>query len=172
MRAVPKSLSWISALLVTGSVLAACNNQPSTGGPSASAGGEVPQVAVEDFDADFTVMEQLKGLASQGEGMIGVLLPDTTTSTRYVQYDDPNLTKAFEAAGLSSDQFKIDNAEGSAATMQTQAEADINAGASVLLVDPLDPGSGAAIEAKARDAGVAVIDYDGSCSAALRTATT
>jgi D-xylose transport system substrate-binding protein len=44
--------------------------------------------------------------------------------------------------------------------MQTQAEADINAGASVLLVDPLDPGSGAAIEAKARDAGVAVIDYD------------
>jgi D-xylose transport system substrate-binding protein len=160
MRAVPRSLSWISALLVAGSVLAACNNEPSTSEPSASAGGQVPQVAVEDFDADFTVMEQLKGLASQGEGMIGVLLPDTTTSTRYVQYDEPNLTKAFEAAGLSSDQFKIDNAEGSAATMQTQAEADINAGASVLLVDPLDPGSGAAIEAKARDAGVAVIDYD------------
>jgi D-xylose transport system substrate-binding protein len=160
MRAVPKCLSWISALLVAGSVLAACNEEPSTTGPSASAGGEVPQVAVEDFDAEFSVMKQLTGLASQGEGMIGVLLPDTTTSTRYVQYDEPNLTKAFEAAGLTSDQFKIDNAEGSAATMQTQAEADINAGASVLLVDPLDPGSGAAIEAKARDAGVAVIDYD------------
>ena len=33
--------------------------------------------------------------------------------------------------------------------MQTQAEADITAGASVLLIDPLDSGSGAAIEANA-----------------------
>ncbi|MHB1490865.1 MAG: sugar ABC transporter substrate-binding protein [Cellulomonas sp.] len=105
-------------------------------------------------------MKQLTGLASQGKGMVGVLLPDTTTSTRYVQYDAPYLTKAFEAAGLSSSQFKIDNANGSASTMQTQAEADINAGASVLLVDPLDAGSGAAIEAKAEAAGVKVIDYD------------
>ena len=45
--------------------------------------------------------------------MIGVLLPDTTTSTRYVQYDAPYLKKAFETAGLTSDQFKIDNAHGS-----------------------------------------------------------
>jgi D-xylose transport system substrate-binding protein len=105
-------------------------------------------------------MKQLTGLASQGKGMIGVLLPDTTTSTRYVQYDAPYLKQAFEAAGLDSSKFKIDNANGSASTMQTQAEADINAGASVLLVDPLDPGSGAAIESKAKAAGVKVIDYD------------
>jgi ABC-type xylose transport system, periplasmic component len=105
-------------------------------------------------------MKQLTGLASQGKGMVGVLLPDTTTSTRYVQYDAPYLKQAFEAAGLKSSDFKIDNANGSAATMQTQAEADINAGASVLLVDPLDSGSGAAIEAKAVAAGVKVIDYD------------
>jgi D-xylose transport system substrate-binding protein len=105
-------------------------------------------------------MKQLKGLASQGKGLIGVLLPDTTTSTRYVQYDAPYLKQAFETAGLSSSDFKIDNAGGSASTMQTQAEADINAGASVLLVDPLDPGSGAAIESKAKAAGVKVIDYD------------
>ncbi|MBE3075295.1 MAG: substrate-binding domain-containing protein [Actinobacteria bacterium] len=105
-------------------------------------------------------MKQLTGLASKGKGMVGVLLPDTTTSTRYVQYDAPYLKQAFEAAGLSSKDFKIDNANGSASTMQTQAEADINAGASVLLVDPLDPGSGAAIESKAKAAGVKVIDYD------------
>jgi D-xylose transport system substrate-binding protein len=105
-------------------------------------------------------MKKLTALASQGKGMIGVLLPDTTTSTRYVQYDAPLLTKAFEAAGLTSDQFKIDNAQGKAATMQTQAEADITAGASVLLVDPIDTGSGAAIEANAVSKGVKVIDYD------------
>jgi D-xylose transport system substrate-binding protein len=44
--------------------------------------------------------------------------------------------------------------------MQSQAEAMINQGATVLLVDPLDPGSGAAIEENAKAAGVAVIDYD------------
>ncbi len=128
--------------------------------PTSSAPGAAPEIDATAFTADFSMMEQLKDLASQGTGLIGVLLPDTTTSTRYVQYDAPYLKKAFETAGLSADQFKIDNANGSASTMQTQAEADINAGASVLLVDPLDSGSGAAIEATAKAAGVAVIDYD------------
>ena len=105
-------------------------------------------------------MAQLKGLASKGKGLIGVLLPDTTTSARYVNFDAPYLKKAFEAAGLSSSDFKVDNAQGSAQTMQTQAEADITAGASVLLIDALDSGSGAAIEANAISKGVKVIDYD------------
>jgi D-xylose transport system substrate-binding protein len=104
-----------------------------------------PEIAAGDFTADFSVMKQLTDLASQGTGLVGVLLPDTTTSARYVTYDAPYLTQAFEAAGLSADQFKIDNAQGSADTMQTQAEADITAGASVLLVDALDSGSGAGL---------------------------
>ena len=78
-----------------------------------------------------------------------MLLPDTTTSARYETFDRPYLTKAFQAAGLTSAQFKVDNAQGSASTMQTQAEADITQGASVLLVDAIDSGSGAAIEANA-----------------------
>jgi D-xylose transport system substrate-binding protein len=162
MGSVRGSLVAVAALAALSLVAAACSNSSDTT-PSASAsasGGEVPQIAAADFTADFAVMKQLTGLAAQGDGLIGVLLPDTTTSTRYVQYDDPFLTKAFETAGLTSDQFKIDNAHGSAQTMQTQADADINAGASVLLIDPLDPGSGAAIEAKAESQGVAVIDYD------------
>jgi D-xylose transport system substrate-binding protein len=105
-------------------------------------------------------MAKLKSLASSGKGLIGVLLPDTTSSARYVTFDAPYLKRAFEAAGLTATQFKIDNAQGSASTMQTQAEADITAGASVLLVDALDSGSGAAIEANAAAHGVQVIDYD------------
>jgi D-xylose transport system substrate-binding protein len=105
-------------------------------------------------------MSGLTSVASAGKGLIGVLLPDTTSSTRYVSYDAPYLTKAFQAAGLTSSDFKIDNAQGSAATMQTQAEADITAGASVLVIDALDSGSGAAIEANAIAKGVKVIDYD------------
>ena len=120
----------------------------------------VPQISATQFTSDFSVMKQLAAVAAKGKGIVGVLLPDTTTSARYVQYDAPYLTKAFETAGLPTSDFKIDNAGGSASTMQTQAEADISAGASVLLVDPLDSGSGAAIESKAEAAGVKVIDYD------------
>src|SRR5450759_4019877 len=164
MGTVRRTVTRTGAVLSLGLALTACtSNSGTTTTPSASptpTSAEVPKINAADFTADFALMKQLTGLASQGKGMVGVLLPDTTTSTRYVQYDAPYLKQAFEAAGLSADKFKIDNANGSASTMQTQAEADINAGASVLLVDPLDPGSGAAIEAKAVAAGVKVIDYD------------
>ena len=159
-------LRFAAVTAALGLVVAGCSSGGgggSSASPSAapsSAGGAVPQVSATAFTADFAQMSQLKDVASQGKGLIGVLLPDTTTSTRYVQYDAPYLKKAFQTAGLPDAMFKIDNANGSASTMQTQAEADINAGASVLLVDPLDSGSGAAIEAAARAAGVAVIDYD------------
>jgi D-xylose transport system substrate-binding protein len=160
MTITRRSLAAVAALLMLGLGLSACGGDSSPNTSPQSSSKNVPQISAADFTSDFSVMKQLQGLASQGKGLIGVLLPDTTTSTRYVQYDAPYLKQAFEAAGLSSNDFKIDNAQGSAATMQTQAEADINAGASVLLVDPLDVGSGAAIESKAEAAGVKVIDYD------------
>jgi D-xylose transport system substrate-binding protein len=160
MRTPTKLVTTAATVLVLSAVLAACSSSSSSSTPAGTSSATVPSIAAGDFTADFAVMEQLKDLAASGTGLIGVLLPDTTTSTRYVQYDLPLLTKAFQAAGLSSDQFKIDNAQGSTQTMQTQADADINAGATVLLIDPLDPGSGAAIESKAEAQGVKVIDYD------------
>lgn len=120
----------------------------------------VPAVTVSSFTSDFSVMSSLSGLASAGKGMIGVLLPETTTSARYTSFDAPYLTQAFQKAGLSASQFKIDNAQGSDSTQKTQADADIALGASVLLVDPIDSGVGAAIEASAKSHGVKVIDYD------------
>jgi D-xylose transport system substrate-binding protein len=157
-----KSLAPIGVLLAAGLILSACGGDDDNAGASASpsSSASVPQIDAAAFTSDFALMKQLTGLASQGKGKIGVLLPDTTTSTRYVQYDAPYLKQAFETAGLSSDQFTIQNAQGSASTMQTQADAMISDGASVLLVDPLDPGSGAAIESKAEAAGAKVIDYD------------
>jgi D-xylose transport system substrate-binding protein len=157
-----KSLAPIGVLLAAGLILSACGGDDDNAGASASpsSSASVPQIDAAAFTSDFSLMKQLNGLASQGKGKIGVLLPDTTTSTRYVQYDAPYLKQALETAGLSSDQFTIQNAQGSASTMQTQADAMISDGASVLLVDPLDPGSGAAIESKAEAAGAKVIDYD------------
>lgn len=167
----PRTAKTLCVLAAAGIMLAGCSSSPSsspstgaetsTSAPtSATSTAAAPQISTSDFTSDFSAMAQLTSLAASGTGLIGVLLPDTTSSTRYTQYDAPYLQKAFQAAGLSSDQFKIDNANGSASTMQTQAEADINAGASVLLVDSLDSGSGAAIQAAATAAGVKVIDYD------------
>ena len=161
MAVTRKFLAPLGMLLAASLALSACGSDDDDGaGGSPSPTASVPQIDAAAFTADFSLMQQLTGLAAQGQGKIGVLLPDTTTSTRYVQYDAPYLKQAFETAGLTSDQFTIQNAQGSASTMQTQADAMISDGASVLLVDPLDPGSGAAIESKAVAAGAKVIDYD------------
>ena len=91
---------------------------------------------------------------------IGVVLPDEVTSTRYVEFDAPDLTTAFTDAGLAPAEFNIQNAQGSDATEVTDAQADITNGAKVLLIDPLDSTTGVTIEAAAKKAGVKVIDYD------------
>ena len=96
----------------------------------------------------------------EGEGKIAVLLPDSASSARWENDDRRFFEEAFAAAGLSSDQYLILNAEGDAATMQTQAEQAITDGATVLLMVNLDSGSGAAIIDNARSQGVSVIDYD------------
>jgi D-xylose transport system substrate-binding protein len=145
--------------------MAACSSSSSTKTTATTAGGSTATTAAANitatsFTSDFSAMAQLKSIAAKGKGLIGVLLPDTTTSARYESFDRPYQMRAFQAAGLSASDFKIDNAQGSASTMQTQAEADITQGASVLLVDALDSGSGAAIEANATSKGVKVIDYD------------
>ncbi len=131
-----------------------------SGSTETTAGGTDVNIAADSFTADFSAMDALKPIVDAGKGKVAVLLPDTTTSARYEAFDRPYLQQAFEAAGMSSDDIIIQNAQGSASTMQTQAEAAITDGAVVLLVDALDSGSGAAIEAAATAKGVKVIDYD------------
>ncbi|HEX7521045.1 MAG TPA: hypothetical protein VF441_03185, partial [Acidimicrobiia bacterium] len=133
-------------VMTVGAVLAAsaCGSSSSSSSKSSttSKSTTVVKLTPASFTADFSAMAQLKSVAAKGKGLVGVLLPDTTTSARYETYDRPYLTQAFKAAGLSSSQFKVDNAQGSATTMQTQADADITNGATVLLVDAIDSGSG------------------------------
>jgi ABC-type xylose transport system, periplasmic component len=117
-------------------------------------------ISVSSFTSDFSAMSTLSSLVSAGHGKIAVLLPETTTSARYTAFDAPYLKQAFEKAGLSSDQYIITNAQGSTANQKTQADAAITNGATVLLVDPIDSGVGASIEADAKARGVKVIDYD------------
>lgn len=142
-------------------VAAACSSgssSPGTGKKSSSV--SVPQISASQFDRTFSVMSQLKPLAAAGKGNVAVILPDTVSSTRYTEFDAPYLTKALTAAGLSSSQFSVQNAQGSDATELSLAQTAITKGATVLIMDPLDSGVGAQIESYAKSHGVAVIDYD------------
>lgn len=121
---------------------------------------QAPSLSVNDFSADFSAIAQLKPLVAKGKGKIAVLLPETTTSARYTSFDAPYLKKAFDAAGLSSDQYIITNAQGSESTELTQAQSAISQSASVLVMDPISSGVGASIESYAKEHGVPVIDYD------------
>jgi len=147
-------------------ILAACGSSgggsaaPASSSPASSAPASVPTVSATDFTNDFSVMARLKPLAAEGKGGVGVILPDTTTSARYTEFDAPYLTKALTAAGLSSSEFSVQNAQGSDATQLSLAQADITKGDSVLIMDPLDSGVGKSIEKYAAAHGAVVIDYD------------
>jgi len=142
-------------------VVAACGSSGSSSSSSGSSGSAaVPQVSSSDFNLSFSAMSRLKPLAAKGKGSVAVILPDTTSSTRYVEFDAPYLKKSMQLAGLSSSQIIVQNALGSDATQYSDAQSDITKGATVLVVDPLDSGVGAKIESYAKSHGVPVIDYD------------
>jgi D-xylose transport system substrate-binding protein len=157
---VTRVARWGAVLGMAG-VAVACGSSGGSSPSSSSSGASIPSgLSVKSFDSSFSVMSQFTGLTAAGKGLVGVILPDTTSSTRYVDFDAPYLTKAFTAAGYSSTNFKIDNAQGSDATQLADAQADITLGASVLIYDPLNSTVGAAIQALAQSHGVAAISYD------------
>ncbi|MDR5701493.1 substrate-binding domain-containing protein [Agromyces sp. LY-1074] len=147
-------------------VVAGCASGDTGTGPEAPGADVDIALSAEDFaaaagpDEVFELLRQLEPLAAAGEGKIAVLLPDTQSSARYVEQDTPAFERAFETMGLTEDDYIILNAQNSPQTQQTQAEQAISNGASVLLLDNLDSGSGAAIQANAAAAGVPTIDYD------------
>jgi D-xylose transport system substrate-binding protein len=148
----------IPALGVVGIVAMACGGG---GGTATASPAVVPSdLSIASFTQDFSYMPKLKDLVGAGKGMVGVLLPDTTTSARYVAFDAPYLKQAFDAAGYSSSQYKIDNAQGQEAQELALAQADITAGATVLIMDPLNSSVGSQIQAYAQSHGVKVISYD------------
>jgi D-xylose transport system substrate-binding protein len=157
--------SRIGKLLITGAaagaLVAAGTGAAIAGGGVASAASKGPStLPVSSFTNNFSAMTHLQTLAAAGHGKVAAILPDTTSSTRYVEFDAPDLSRAFSRAGLKPSEYTIQNAQGSDATQLTDAETDITNGATVLLVDPLDSGVGTSIDSYAKSHGVDVIDYD------------
>ncbi len=100
------------------------------------------------------------GATSSGEktqGKIGIILPDTKSSSRWTTSDPKYLKQAFEKAEIP---YVIQNARGDAQRMQTLANQMITKGVTVLAIVNLDSASGSAIQRKAESKGVVTIDYD------------
>ena len=141
-------------------LIAACGSSSSSGSSGSSTSSSTPKVSLGQINNSFSAMATLKPLAAKGKGNVAVILPDTVSSTRYVEFDAPYLKESFQKAGLKSSQYVVQNALGSDATQFSDAQTDITKGASVLVVDALDSGVGAHIESYAKAHGVPVIDYD------------
>jgi len=141
-------------------VIAACGSSGSSGSSGGSTSSSVPKLSLSQITNTFSAMATLKPLAAEGKGSVAVILPDTVSSTRYVEFDAPYLKESFQKAGLKTSQYTVENALGSDATQFSDAQTAITKGATVLVVDPLDSGVGAHIESYAKAHGVPVIDYD------------
>jgi D-xylose transport system substrate-binding protein len=165
-------LGWLALAGALALVAAGCSSSSSSSAPAASgsasatAAAAVPSVSIDSFTVHIApTMSLFKALAAAGTKganslQVGVVLPDTTSSTRWVDFDAPYLKQAFTAAGYTSAEYRIQNAQGSDATQLSDATADINLGAKILIVCPLDGPTGVAIAKLAEQKGVTLIAYD------------
>src|SRR3981081_1612774 len=85
-----------------------------------------------------------------------VLLPDTKSSVRWVQFDAPAFATALKAAGVT---YSINNALNDPQKQKAQAQACLAAGATVVVETSLDNGSASSIEKLFTSKGGKAIDY-------------
>ncbi|MGT2426383.1 sugar ABC transporter substrate-binding protein [Amnibacterium kyonggiense] len=134
--ATKRTVLAVAGLVLAVTTLSACSNGSGNGGGSSSG---------TDTQAAKTAK-------------IGLLLPDTVTP-RYATADYPYF-KAEVAAKCPSCTVLYQNAAGSAATQQQQAQAMLTQGVKVLVLDPFDGEAAASIVTAAKAKNVPVVSYD------------
>ena len=139
------------AVILGGTALAACGSSGAGSSPNIKAACSLSSPPTSGAKAPSV------GAMGHATGKVGVILPDTTSSTRYTLYDAPLLKKYLSAAGLTPD---VQNAQGSTQRFSAIAQSMIGEGVKVLLIDSIDATSGAGVEKMAAQNGVKVIDYD------------
>jgi D-xylose transport system substrate-binding protein len=155
------ALSAAAAVVITGcssksSSAPAATGAATTGAASATTGAASATAgAPSATSAASAVATATSGTG--GGGKVGVILPDSVTSKRWENNDRPALTKAFTAAGLTSD---IQNAQKSTSKWLQICDAMINEKVKVLLEVDLDAASAKTCITKAHAQGIKVIDYD------------
>jgi D-xylose transport system substrate-binding protein len=135
-------------------VLAGCSsddtNNNSAGAGSTSASGTASSTPSSSGSS--------AGGALDGKGAkVGIILPDTQSSQRWVTADPEALRAECQKVNLQCD---IQNAQNDAGRMKTIASSMANNGIKVLMITNLDSASGAAIQQEAQSKGITTIDYD------------
>jgi D-xylose transport system substrate-binding protein len=125
-------------------LLAACDQKP----------GEGAAPAPSSSTASTTTTKA----PSAAEKKIALLLPESKTA-RYESHDRPLFEQKVKAL-CPECQVVYSNADQDAAKQQNQAEAALTNGAKVLVLDPVDSASAAAVVGRARQSKVPVISYD------------
>ena len=158
------AIRLIAISAVAGLGIAGCSSKKSTGAAASSpaattsSAAPAPSAATSAPAASAPAAPASSAPAAAGGGaQVGVILPDTQSSSRWEDQDKPNLTKAFAAANIKVD---IQNALGDKAKFISIGQSMIQEGVKVLIVVDLDSPSGAQVEAAAATAGIKTIDYD------------
>jgi len=155
--AVAASLLPVALVAACGSSSSGGNNAGASTSPSASSAGGAKGACKLTNPPTSGAQAPSPSGNLKATGKVGVILPDTTSSTRYTLYDKPQLQQALSAAGITPN---IQNAGGSTARFEQIAQSMIGSGVKVLIIDSIDATSGAAVEKEAAAAGIKVIDYD------------
>ena len=155
------SVSGVAVVLGAATLAGCGSSSSSSSSGSSGSGSSSPKItAACKLDSPPTSGAQAPdagGATGKASGKVGVILPDTTSSTRYTLYDKPLLQKALSDAGITPD---IQNAQGDKNKFASIAQNMIGEGVKVLIIDSIDAASGAGVEKQAKAAGVQVIDYD------------
>lgn len=91
------------------------------------------------------------------QGTVGVILPETASSSRWEAFDKPMLEQALAEEGFEAD---VQNAQGEVQKFVTLADGMIASGVDVLVLTSINSEVGSAVVAKAEAAGIPTIDYD------------
>jgi D-xylose transport system substrate-binding protein len=151
MRKTTASLAVVG--IAAAMTLTACGGSSDKKSSSGSSSSDSSSASASSSDSASSASGAVDGKGAK----VGIILPDTTSSPRWVTADPEALKANCEKVNLDCN---IQNAGGSASKMQTIARQMESDKVKVLMIVDLDAASGAKIEQEAAKNGVIPVDYD------------
>jgi len=155
-----KLLVVVSLMVVAAFTLTACGSAATATPTEAATTAATEAATVAATEAATEAVTAAATTAPVASGKIAILLPETKTA-RYEASDLPDFKAKLTELGFDvANNLIYSNANQDAATQQSQAEAAITNGATVLVLDPVDSDAAAAIADLAKSKNIPVISYD------------
>jgi D-xylose transport system substrate-binding protein len=153
MRKTTASLAVVG--IAAAMTLTACGGSSDKKSSSGSSSSDSTSASASASSSDSA--SSASGAVDGKGAKVGIILPDTTSSPRWVTADPEALKANCQKVNLDCN---IQNAGGSASKMQTIARQMESNKIKVLMIVDLDAASGAKIEQEAAKNGVIPVDYD------------